>query len=84
VRSEGFYVNEVSTDTSWDRTRDLPICSTAPYPLCYRGPPTYINDVYKIIDNDAKGVPFGDNTSIIETTSNQERVQTVKLKYSLI
>jgi len=26
VRSEGFYVN----DTSWDRTRDLPICSTAP------------------------------------------------------
>ena len=31
VRSEGFYVNEKSTDTSWDRTSDLPICSTAPY-----------------------------------------------------
>jgi len=30
VRSEGFYVNETSSDTSWDRTRDLPICSTAP------------------------------------------------------
>ena len=30
VRSEGFYVNEKSTDTSWDRTSDLPICSTAP------------------------------------------------------
>ena len=30
VRSEGFYVNEKSTDTSWYRTRDLPICSTAP------------------------------------------------------
>ena len=29
VRSEGFYVNEKSTDTSWDRTNDLPICSTA-------------------------------------------------------
>ena len=29
VRSEGFYV-EKSTDTSWDRTSDLPICSTAP------------------------------------------------------
>jgi len=29
VRSEGFYVNEKSTDTSWDRTSDLPICSTA-------------------------------------------------------
>jgi len=30
VRSEGFYANEKSTDTSWDRTSDLPICSTAP------------------------------------------------------
>ena len=30
VRSEGFYVNEKSTDTRWDRTSDLPICSTAP------------------------------------------------------
>ena len=38
VRSEGFYVNEKSTDTSWDRASDLPICSTTPWPLCYRGP----------------------------------------------
>ena len=30
VRSEGFYVNEKSTDTSWDRTIDRSICSTAP------------------------------------------------------
>ena len=30
VRSEGFYVNEKSTDTSWNRTSDLSICSTAP------------------------------------------------------
>jgi len=30
VRSEGFYVNEKSTDTSWDRTSNLPIYSTAP------------------------------------------------------
>ena len=30
VRSEGYYFNEISTDTSWDRTSDLPICSTAP------------------------------------------------------
>jgi len=30
VLSEGFYVNEKSTDTSWDRTSDLPIFSTAP------------------------------------------------------
>ena len=29
VRSEGFYVNEKSNDTSWNRTSDLPICSTA-------------------------------------------------------
>ena len=34
VRSEGFYVN----NTRWDRTRDLPICSAAPKPLCHRGP----------------------------------------------
>jgi len=26
---EGFYVNEKSTDTSWDRTSDLAICNTA-------------------------------------------------------
>ena len=30
VRSERFYVNEKSNDTSWDRTSDLPICNTAP------------------------------------------------------
>ena len=36
VRSEGFYIKEKSTYTRWDRTSDLPICSTAP--LCYRGP----------------------------------------------
>jgi len=30
VRSEGFYVNENSTDTSCDQTSDLPNCSTAP------------------------------------------------------
>jgi len=30
VRSEGFYVNKKSTDTSWDRTSGLPIYSTAP------------------------------------------------------
>ena len=29
VRSEGFYVNEKSNDTNWDRTSDLLICSTA-------------------------------------------------------
>ena len=30
VRSEVFYINEKSTDIIWDRTSDLPICSTAP------------------------------------------------------
>ena len=29
VQSEEFYVNEISNDTSWDRTSDLRICSTA-------------------------------------------------------
>ena len=43
VRSKGFYVNEESSDTSWNRTSDLPICGTAPKPLCYRGPPLKCN-----------------------------------------
>ena len=43
VRSEGFYINEKSTNTSWDRTSDLPICSAAPKPPCYRG--TLLSDV---------------------------------------
>ena len=30
VRSKGLYVNKKSTDTSWIRTSDLPICSAAP------------------------------------------------------
>ena len=30
VRSEGFYVNEKSTDTSWDRTSELLIGTTEP------------------------------------------------------
>ena len=30
VRSEGFYENVKSNGTSWDRSSDLPICSTAP------------------------------------------------------
>jgi len=29
-----------SNDTTWDRKSDLPICSTAPSPLCYYGPLT--------------------------------------------
>ena len=39
VRSEGFYVNEKSTDISWYRTSNLLICSTAPSPLCQHSPP---------------------------------------------
>jgi len=30
LSQEEFYVNEKSTDINWDRTNDLPICSTAP------------------------------------------------------
>jgi len=29
VRSDVFYINEKSTNANWDRTSDLPICSTA-------------------------------------------------------
>ena len=28
MQSERFYVNEKSTDASWDRTSDLPICDS--------------------------------------------------------
>ena len=35
MRSEGFYVNEKSTDTSWDRTSGLPICSTTSWKVPY-------------------------------------------------
>jgi hypothetical protein len=45
VRSERFYVNEKSTDTSCDRTSDLSICSTAPKPLSYRGPPSNMSNI---------------------------------------
>ena len=30
VRSEEFYVNNNNIDTSWNRTSELPKCSTAP------------------------------------------------------
>jgi len=30
VLSEGFYVNEKSTDTGWDRTSDIPLCYRHP------------------------------------------------------
>jgi hypothetical protein len=40
--------------------------------------------VHKITDNDRKDVFFADNTRIIVTTSNQEGVQTVQPKQSLI
>jgi len=37
VRSEGLSMKN-SNDAIWNRTSDLPICSTAPQPLSYRGP----------------------------------------------
>ena len=49
VRSEGFYVNEKSTDTSWVQTSDLPICSTTPWPLCCRGPHSDIAELFIIL-----------------------------------
>jgi len=44
VRSEGFYVNEKSNDTRWDRTNDLPICSTAQHfnHCATAGPPCWL------------------------------------------
>ena len=39
VRSEGLCQRKICNDIIWNRTSNLPICSTAPYPLCHRGPP---------------------------------------------
>ena len=55
VRSEGFYVNEKSTDTSWVRTNNLSICSTAPSPLRHRGP-----TVVQHLNHCATAVPHAD------------------------
>ena len=53
MRLEGLCVNEKSTDTSWDRTSDLPICSTAPSPMCYRGI-LYIQIIFSHYDRTQK------------------------------
>jgi len=49
VRSEGFYVNERSTDTGWDRTSDLPICSTATKPVLPRSPLYIYINIFRYI-----------------------------------
>ena len=38
-----------SSDTIWNRTSDIPICSTAPSPLCYRGPRDKLVNAIKAI-----------------------------------
>ena len=45
MRSEGLYVNKKSTDTSWDRTSDLPICMLCVY--------LFISSRFKSYNNDA-------------------------------
>ena len=37
MRSEGYYVKGKSTDTSWDRTSDFPVCSSVPQPTSQPG-----------------------------------------------
>ena len=53
MRSEGFCFKEKSTDTSWDRASDLPICSTAPY-HCATARSLVLNVSYAISDIDHK------------------------------
>jgi len=48
-----FMSMKYSNDTSWDRTSDLPICSTAPSPLCHCGSPLF--SVYRIYIPTVKG-----------------------------
>ena len=35
-----------SSDTMWNQTSDLPICSTAPLPLCYPSPQNCVVGLY--------------------------------------
>ena len=46
VRPEGLSLKN-SNDTIGNRTRDLPVCSVVPQPLCHRAPPTAdgVNDI---------------------------------------
>ena len=48
-------MNEKFTDTSWDRTSDLPIGNAAPQPLCYRGP----NNDRMTINNEVESILQG-------------------------
>ena len=85
MRSEGFYVNGKSTDTSWDRTCDLPICSTAPHHCatavqCVRGKSTIIltNEFQLNTVNDKYGLdsPVASNTvGAAKTTRQQKTIQ---------
>jgi len=79
VRSEGFYVNEKSTDTSWDRTSDHPICSTAPYPLYYRGPQSFLS-VSIILIRFERNLIFFDRFSKNTQTPNCIKIRPVEAK----
>ena len=37
-----------SNDINWDRTSNLPICSTAPYPLSHRGPQPTLKLIFNL------------------------------------
>jgi len=64
VRSEGFYVNKKSTDTYWDRTSDFPICSTAPEPLCHRGPPYIYIYIYMDVSEERYAFIYADMETV--------------------
>ena len=56
VRSEEFYANEKSIDTSWDRTSDLPIFSTVPEQLSYRGPPPKSVNIWESVGRNVQNI----------------------------
>ena len=53
-----------SNDTIWNRTSDLPICSTAPWPLCHRGPRVvyYKYQISSVGGQNSKGVGTNNTT----------------------
>ena len=53
-----------ASKTNWNRTSDLPIYSTAPKPLCYRGPPLK-NELCVIPTMDIENIPKGDGQATL-------------------
>jgi hypothetical protein len=70
----GTIISHDGVSSRWKRvTNGVPWCLILGSLFCL----IYINDVPKITDNDAKVVPFADDTSIKISDCNQDEVQPI-------